>query len=132
MLFSHVKISPLLWLHNESHLSYQKTIKVKWFDISLVFIIIIKRTLHGCLEIRNFSSCVEKIFQLHSKRNFVSPRGHVISSIKVMLQVSSTPFGFYHLPCKFDLNFCCMHTVSFGNLNSHDKTNYLMLLNFPG
>ena len=37
-------------------------------------------TLHGRLEIRNFSSRVEKIFQ-HSKRNFVSPRGHVISSI---------------------------------------------------
>ena len=105
MLFSHVKISPLLWLHNKSHLSYQKTIKVKWFGISLVFIIIIKRRLHGRLEIRNFSSLVEKIFQLHSKRNFVSPHGHVISSIKVMLQVSSTPFGFYHLPCKFDLNF---------------------------
>ena len=29
------------------------------------------------MEIHNFSSCVEK----HSKRNFVSPRGHVISSI---------------------------------------------------
>ena len=38
MLSSHVKISPLLWLHNKSHLSHQKTIKVKWFGISLVFI----------------------------------------------------------------------------------------------
>ena len=36
MLFSHVKISPLLWLHNKSRLSHQKTIKVKWFGISLV------------------------------------------------------------------------------------------------
>ena len=63
MLSSHVKMSPLLWLHNKSCLSYQKTIKVKWFGISLVFIlIIIKRTLHGRLEIRNFSSHVEKIF----------------------------------------------------------------------
>ena len=35
---SHVKISPLLWLHNKSRLSHQKTIKVKWFGISLVFI----------------------------------------------------------------------------------------------
>ena len=33
-----VKISPLLWLHNKSHLSHQKTIKVKWFGSSLVFI----------------------------------------------------------------------------------------------
>ena len=39
---------------------------------------IIYRTLHGRLEIQNFSSRV--IFQ-HSKRNFVSPRSHVISSI---------------------------------------------------
>ena len=49
---------------------------------------IIKRKLHGRLEKRNFSFYVEKyfirsrnIFQ-HSKRNFVSPRGHVISSLK--------------------------------------------------
>ena len=53
---------------------------------------IINRTLHGRLEKWNFSSCVEKnispircahswnIFQ-HSKRNFVSPCGHEISSI---------------------------------------------------
>ena len=38
LLSSHVKITPLLWLHNKSHLSHQKTIKVKWFGISLVFI----------------------------------------------------------------------------------------------
>ena len=62
MSFSHVKISPLLWLHNKSHLLQEKTVVVKWLGISLVFIIIINRTLHGCLEIRNFSSHVEKIF----------------------------------------------------------------------
>ena len=33
-----VKISPLRWLHNKSRLSHQKTIKVKWFGSSLVFI----------------------------------------------------------------------------------------------
>ena len=38
MLSSHVKISPMLWLHNKSRLSHQKTIQVKWFCISLVFI----------------------------------------------------------------------------------------------
>ena len=32
------EISPLLWLHNKSRLSQQKTIKVKFFGISLVFI----------------------------------------------------------------------------------------------
>ena len=39
LISSHVKISPLLWLRNNSHLSHQKTIKVKWFGISLVFIL---------------------------------------------------------------------------------------------
>ena len=60
-----------------------------WYFIGVY---IINRTLHGRLEIRNFSSRVEKnislfrcphswnIFQ-HSKRNFVSLHGHVISSI---------------------------------------------------
>ena len=59
-----------------------------WYFIGVY---IINRTLHGRLEIRNFSSRVENIslvrcahswniFQ-HSKRNFVSPRSHVISSI---------------------------------------------------
>ena len=38
MLSSHVKISPLLWLHNELRLLHQKTIKVKWFGSSMVFI----------------------------------------------------------------------------------------------
>ena len=63
-----------------------------WYFIGVY---IINRTLHGRLEIPNFSSRVEKnislvrsahswnIFQ-YSKRNFVSPRGHVISSIYVL------------------------------------------------
>ena len=38
MLSSHLKISPLLCLHNKWRLSHQKTIKVKWFGLSLVFI----------------------------------------------------------------------------------------------
>ena len=37
LIFSHVKISPLLWLHNKSHPSHQKTMKLKWFGISLMF-----------------------------------------------------------------------------------------------
>ena len=37
MLFSHVERSPLLWLHVKSHLS-QKSTKVKWFGMPLVFI----------------------------------------------------------------------------------------------
>ena len=38
LLSSHMKISPLLWLHNKSLLSHQKTVKVKWFGSSMVFI----------------------------------------------------------------------------------------------
>ena len=46
---------------------------------------IMNRTLQGRLEIRNFSSRVEK----HSKRNFVSPPGHVISSIKSIQYINN-------------------------------------------
>ena len=38
LISSHVKISPLLWLHNKWFLSHQKTVKVIWFGSSLVFI----------------------------------------------------------------------------------------------
>ena len=61
ILPSNVKLSPLLWLHNKSRLSHQKTIKVKWFGC-FIGVYIINRTLHGRLEIRNFPSRVEKIF----------------------------------------------------------------------
>ena len=37
LISSHVKISPLLWLHHKSRFSHRKTIKMKWFGISLVF-----------------------------------------------------------------------------------------------
>ena len=47
-----------------------------WYCIGVY---IINRTLHGSLEVLNSSPRIEKIFQ-KSKRNFVSPRGHVISS----------------------------------------------------
>ena len=60
MLSSHVKRSPLLWLHNKLGLSQKQTMKMTRFGISLVFIYIINRTLPDCLEIRNFSSYVEK------------------------------------------------------------------------
>ena len=67
--------------------------KMVWHFIGVY---IINRILHGRLEIRNFSSHVEKniscirsthtwnVFQ-HSKRNFISPRGHVISSMSLTL-----------------------------------------------
>ena len=49
-------------------------------------------TLHGCLEIQNFSSRVEEILhsfavlireKQHSKRNFVFLRGNVLSSMSI-------------------------------------------------
>ena len=58
---------------------------------------IINRTLHGRSEIRNFSSRAKKYLPVnvlrnislvrcaHSKGNFVSPRGHVISSINFVI-----------------------------------------------
>ena len=75
-----VKRSPLLWLHNKSRLSQEKKNLTEMVLYSIGFYII-NRTLHGRLDIRNFSSrLVLKIFQ-HSKRNFVSPHVHVISSM---------------------------------------------------
>ena len=47
------------------------------------------------MEIRNFSSSVEKYFQ-HLKRNFVSPNGYVISSMYIFFSVArlkSTKLG---------------------------------------
>ena len=61
-----------------------------WYFIGVYIIItrrIIIRTLHGRLEIRNFFSRVEKIF--HSKRNFVSPSGRVISAISIFFSFLS-------------------------------------------
>ena len=54
---------------------------------------IINRILNHGLEIKNFSSRVQKhfthsLFQ-HSKRNFVSPHGHVISSINHLLSAAA-------------------------------------------
>ena len=72
MISSHVKRSLLLWLHSKI------TPLVPFVD-------------SFSTEIRNFSSRVDKYFTRslrsplkyfqHSKTNFVSPRGHVISSI---------------------------------------------------
>ena len=44
LISSHVKRSPL-----------QKNVKVKWFG-DFIGVYMINSTLHGCLEIRNFSS----------------------------------------------------------------------------
>ena len=75
-LFSHVKRSLLLWLH----------MKIAPFDafremiLYFIGVYMINRILNGRLEIRNFSSRVAKYLTC-LEENFVSPRGHVISSI---------------------------------------------------
>ena len=58
LLSSYVKISWLLWLHYKSCLSHQTKMLVVW-HFSGVYRI--NQTLHDHLEIRNFSSCVEKL-----------------------------------------------------------------------
>ena len=62
-----VKISLLLWLHNKLHLSDRKML---WYFIGVY---IINRTLHGHLEIPNFSSCVKKTIVIlnHSLKTFL-------------------------------------------------------------
>ena len=97
LISSHVKITCYLHMW-KYHLCYGYVInrafhtkkllsEMVWYFIGVY---IINRTLHGHLEIRNFSSCVDKIFHSfaahswnifqHEKRNFVSLCGHVIIS----------------------------------------------------
>ena len=93
MLSSHVKKSPLPLQHDKSHLSQPKKSHMVWYFIDVY---IINRTLHGSLEIQNFSSRVEKMFHsfamltceiffCHWKRNFVSDSllGHIVSPMYV-------------------------------------------------
>ena len=93
MLSSHVKISPLLWLHNKSHLSHQKTIDVKWLGISLVFIIIINRTLHGCLENYEISLLVLKKYFTHTLHSLVK----YFSTLEEKFGISAGPCNILHL-----------------------------------
>ena len=107
LISSHVKITCYLCMwkyHRWYGFIINRTFWPKnYFSKRVLYFIgvyIINRTLHYRLEIQDFSSNVEKnislvhcshswnIFQ-HSKRNFVSPSGHVISSITTtyLLQV---------------------------------------------
>ena len=63
MLHSHVKRSPLLWFH----------MKISPFEMINYFINVysINRKLHARLEIRNFSSRVEKYFTSEGSEFYV-------------------------------------------------------------
>ena len=104
LISSHLKITCYLHMWKYHH-CYGFIINIiapftpKNYESEMVWLFIglyvINRTLHGRLEIGNFSSRVDKnislihwahswnIFQ-QSKRNFVSLQGHVISSIYVL------------------------------------------------
>ena len=66
MLSSHVKRSPLLWLHNKSRLSQEKK-SLTEMVLYFIGVYIINRTLHNRLEIRNFSPRFEDISILEEK-----------------------------------------------------------------
>ena len=88
MLSSHVKRSRLLWLHDTSRLRSKKNVKVKKSEMVWHFIgvYIINRTLHDRLEIRNFSSSVEKYFT--SER---SERVKYFSTLEEKFRISARP-----------------------------------------
>ena len=74
-----VKTSPLLWLReiNRSFPSKKKKgNKEKWLDISLVFFKI-NRTLHGRLEVQNFSFSVQKYFSAYPLFIRIRPAPHM-------------------------------------------------------
>ena len=94
-----------------------------WYFIGVY---IINRTLHGRLEIQNFSSRVENIslvryahsgnFFQHSKKNSVSPRGHVISSMYDKIDIRNLQSEKHEnrcletsLECSDALNFISQH-----------------------
>ena len=67
---SRLKRSPLLWLHNKSRLLH---------GLALIGVHIINKTVHGRLEIQNFSCLVlNNISLVRTRREIVSSRDHVI------------------------------------------------------
>ena len=100
MLSAHVKISLLLWLHNKSGLSHQKPITVKWLMVvhwclykkdNITWLLGDAKFLFLCWRNISLIRCTHlwNILQ-PSKRNFISPCGHVISSIYLISNKSFT------------------------------------------
>ena len=87
MLSSHMKISPLLWLHNKPRLSDRKML---WYFIGVY---IINRTLHGHLEIANFSSCVKKKYFTCLLRSLVT----YFSTLEEEFDISAWPCNILYI-----------------------------------
>ena len=87
MLFSYVKRSLLLWLHNKSRLSEQKKYlsETVW---NFIGVYIINRTLHGRKEIRNLFSAREEKFHISAwPRNIIC-----LSPFKSRKDLATSPF----------------------------------------
>ena len=140
MISSHVKITCYLhtwkdhhcygYIINRAFRSIIQNVKLTWYFIGVY---IINRTYHGHLEIQNFSSHVIKHFWnivQHSKINFVSPRGHVISSIysnQTWLELPSVGSIFYNFPRNYNKFYERPHSVKWPR---HVKINiYTLYLN---
>ena len=54
---------------------------------NFIGVYVINRTLHGCLEIQNFSSCVEKCISALEEKFCISS-DHVISSIFKLIVIT--------------------------------------------
>ena len=91
LISSHVKISPLLWLHNKSRLSHQKTIKVKWFGIS--FTCIIYRRYYMAARRYEISLLVLKKYFTRSLRSLVK----YFSTLEEKFRVSARPCNILYL-----------------------------------
>ena len=87
MLSSHVKISLLLWLHNKPHLS---DLKMLWYFIGVY---IINRTLHGHLEIPNFSSFVKEKYFARLLRSLVK----YFSTLEEKFRISAWPCNIFYI-----------------------------------
>ena len=91
MLSSHGKISILLWLHNKSRLAHQKTIKVKWFRISLVYIIEIEHYMAAWRY--EYSLLVLKKYFTRSLRTLVK----YFSTLQEKFRISARPCNILYL-----------------------------------
>ena len=108
-------------LYNKSRLSQKKLLKWNgfWYFIGVY---IINRTLHERFEIQYFSSRLmsaanEWNIIHHSKRNFISPRGHVISSIfnwsTGQWFIRWIALSIFELPASEDNNAFCLPVLQF-------------------